>query len=142
MAQHTSLYVLQAEERVDNLSIRCDGNGVYGKVAQSEILLHQGSLIAVNSLSSRQRVLLLRLRMQEYPEIPADRLETESDKCISGDAGNQPVPFGAGLSQHPIAYRSANKIGIHCRDGRWRARVLQGGIAITWEHLHRDWVTN
>ena len=99
--QHAVAQVGFAVERIDERSVRRPGHRVDGEVAAREVLLerHVGravdgeALVAAPALSlgARERVLLVRLRVQEDREILADRPEARGGHLLGRRADDDVV---------------------------------------------------
>src|SRR5690606_14910199 len=81
------------------------------------------------ALGARQRVLLLRLRMQEHGEIAADRAEAAVAHRLRRLPDHHPVAVAAGDAEQGVAYRAADEVdldAVHAGDhamGPARARL-------------------
>src|SRR5262249_50720178 len=82
---------------------------------------------AMLALRSRERVLLVRLRMQEHRKIAADRLVTGRDQYLRCRADDDPIAIRDGSSQELVANRAADAIdryGVRRSDAFRHSRTL------------------
>jgi len=127
MAQHAALEVGTPAVGVDEPSVGGARHGVDGEVAPREVLLQRdrrrevgGEAVVAGrdlALEARQRVLLVRLGMQEDREIAADGAEALRFEIGGRRAHHHPVPLAHRATEQLVAYRAADQIGLYARHG-------------------------
>ena len=77
--------------------------------------MHGEALVAAAALAlgARERVFLVRLRMQEHREILADGLEAEPFHLFRRGADDHVVLVLQRQPEQPVAHRAADYIGLH-----------------------------
>ena len=113
----------RAVERVDDAALLVARDRVDREVAAREVLLerHVGrgveleAVIAARGLAlgARERVLLVRLRMQEHREIPADGLVAELDHLLGRRADDDVVAVLHRQAEQLVAHRAADGVDLH-----------------------------
>ena len=127
MTQHTRLEIRQATIGVYHLAltrraVERFGHGIDGQVATNEVLFqrHIGAgmhaeadiPVAGLALGTRQRVLLLGLRMQEDREVPPDRPEATRLHVFHRRAHHHEVTLVPRPTQARITHRAAHAIDL------------------------------
>ena len=118
MAQQTRLQIVLAAERIDDFTGGGFGHGVDGQIAARQILLQRDLGGGVKgkagiagrgfALGARQRVFLVRLRMQEHGKVLADRTKARVKQRLGGGADDDPVTIFDGQTKQAIAHAAAN----------------------------------
>ena len=164
MAQHARREIRLSAVRIDELAVLALGHGVDGEIAPLQILLQahlgrglrrEAAIAGRNlALAPRERVLLVRLRMQEHRELAPHRLVTGALQLLRLSPDHHPVALADRNSQQPVPYRAADQVDSHgahvnreppARRGESRrtccvrrARVAAGGglcAAVRLRHL-------
>src|SRR5690606_20628094 len=149
MPQHARLDVGTAAIRVDVVAVGIARDGIDGEVPPQQVFLQRdvrrelGDEAAVAgaalALPPRQRVLLLRLRMEEHREIPAHGAIAGRRQLLGGAAHHDPVACPGFATQQLIPDRAADQIDLHgakvqnCAAGRLvllAAALLQAGCGL------------
>ena len=65
------------------------------------------------ALEARERVLLVRLRMQEHREFAADALVALAHELLGSCADHHPVALADRQAEQPVPNRAANQVDLH-----------------------------
>ncbi len=123
MAKNACSQIVLSAIGIDQRAGRVLGHRVDGEVAAAQILfqgdvrcgVHLESLVALSgfALGTRQGVFLVRLRVQEYREILADRLVAQRDHVVGRGADDDVVAVGQRQAQQPVTHCAADDVGFH-----------------------------
>ena len=77
--------------------------------------MHRESLVAAAALAlgASKRVFLVRLRMQENGEVPADRLEAGALHLVGCRADDHVIAILHGQAEQFVAHGAADDVGLH-----------------------------
>ena len=123
MAQQATLQVRTPAIGIVNLAGFVPGHRIDRQVTAAQVLLErdrgrklEGKAVVAGrrlSFDARQRILLVRLRVQEHGEVLADLLVAKTLKFIHGRSDHDPVPLAHRQSEQFIADCAADQIDLH-----------------------------
>ena len=121
------------------------GHRVDGQVAAREVLLERDAAVGVEleavvagaglALGARERVLLVRLGMEEHREVAADGEVAERAQLVGIGADDDPVAVADRQAEQCVANRAADQIALHlCAavNASLRASPTNGRRTIPW----------
>src|SRR5690606_7025820 len=102
--------------------------------------VHHEAAVAASRLAfgARERVLLLRLRMQEHGEIAADRAEAAVAHRLRRLPDHHPVAVAAGDAEQGVAYRAADEVDLDAVHAGDHAMGPGGGWSRRWRRSCRS----
>jgi hypothetical protein len=117
------LEVVTAAERIDQRAVAGPRHGIDGEVAPRQVLferdtrieLHRESAVTRSALAlcARQRVLLVRLRVQEHGKFPADLAVTEPCQFLRRRTDHDPITFADRPAEELVPNGAAYEIHLH-----------------------------
>ena len=123
MAQHAVLEIALAAERIDERAVPGLRHRVDGEIAPAQIVfqrhlgrrVHGEALVAAPAFPfrARERVFLVRLRMQEHGKVLADGLVAQALHLVGGRADDNVVAVLHGQAEQLIAHGAADDVGLH-----------------------------
>ena len=123
MAQHSRRKIGLPAVRIDQRPVLAPRHRVDREVAPLQILLerHIGRReelepavsVAMLALGSRQRVFVLRFRMQEDGKVAADRTKARREHDLRGGADHGEIAVGVLATQQFVAHGAADAIDAH-----------------------------
>ena len=124
VAQHARLQVGHAAVWVNQLPFGGAGDGVDGQIAPQQIFFQRhvrrgiagktGVPLAGFALGARQRVLLMRIGVEEHREIFADLLITQCQQLRRRGAHHHPIMIDHRDVEQAVANGTADQINLHC----------------------------
>ena len=138
VTQHAVAQVTRAAMGVDEGAVGRARHGVDGEVAPRQVLLERdvgrgvdGEAVVAGAglaLGARERVFLVRVRVQEDGKVAPDGLEAQLQHLLRRHADDDPVPVGRGPAEQRVAHTAADL----------EAAALQRGGGVRGSHrAHR-----
>ena len=123
VAQHAGRKIALAAVRIDQRAVVVARHRVDREVAPGEVVLErdfgrreelEAAVAApVLALGARERVFLVRVRMQEHREIATHRPVAGRDHDFGRRADDDPVAIGAAAAEQLVAHRAADAVDAH-----------------------------
>ena len=123
MTQDAGLQVGDAMMRVDDVAVVVAGDCIDGEVAARQVLFQRDlrgrldleTLVAARrlSLGARERVFLVRLRVQEYREILAHRAIAQLLHLLRRGTDHDVILVGDRPAEQPVAHCPSDRVDLH-----------------------------
>ena len=123
VAQYARTQILRAAERIDQGSVVGTRHRIDREVASREIFLEGDAWRSVKAeapmsapglaLGAGERVFLVRLGVQEYRKVAADRTKPAREQFFRRGSDDDVVAIGERPSQQLITHRAADPIDLH-----------------------------
>src|SRR5262249_3210379 len=123
MPEYTRFQIAFAAEWIDERAVFVTRHRIDGQVAAREILFERDlwrrvkheAVVAGSGLAlgARQRVLLVRLRMQEHREVFPDRAESGGNHLLRRRPDHDPVAIAVSATEQVVAHASTDDEDLH-----------------------------